>query len=295
MTESDRRSSKGEAEPKPAPRRRRSIPAASETGAAPAEPVKRTSAKRAKPDRAAGSGNAGDGVPAKPAKRAPRKQADQPRRQQQRAIETKKAILGAALQEFARKGFDAASMRDIADRLGIQHPLITYHYRTKELLWRAVAEHIMAEIQEEMNVLASAVDDARPVDRVRAEFRALLSIQHKYPDFHHFMLNESREKGPRLQWLSHNVLAPVVNSILPDIRRAQATGDLPPGEPVLLHYLLVGMTSILTSVAAEIEAVTGFSLARDGIEEQFFALIDQVMFRRNLADGHDESGAAPQN
>lgn len=214
--------------------------------------------------------------------------AAKPRREQKRAIETKQAILGAALQEFARKGFDAASIRDIADRLGIQHPLITYHYKTKEVLWQAVAEQIVSEVKEDMDSQTSGLENVKPLDRVRAEFRALLHIQHKYPDFHYFMLNESREKGPRLQWLAENVLAPMVNQNLPEIRRAQATGDLPAGEPVLLHYMLIGMTSALMSLGAEIDAVTGYSIDSPGIEDVYFDMIDQIMFKRKF-NGFAES------
>lgn len=250
-----------------------------------ASDVRRASSGR-KPGKASGASSP---IASRAAKSGKVNKAKAPRREQQRAVETKRAILEAALQEFARKGFDAASMRDIAERLGIQHPLITYHYRTKETLWRAVAEHIMAEIQEEMEARTRNVEDLKPVDRVRAEFRALLSIQFKYPHFHHFMLNESRGDSPRLQWLAQHVLAPTVNWILPEIRRAQSTGDLPQSEPVLLHYLLVGMTSILMSVAAEIEAVTGFSLDAPDVEDKYFALIDSIIFSRNF--GTPESSA----
>ena len=61
------------------------------------------------------------------------------RAQQQRALATRAAILNAAIAEFAERGFEGASIRRIADRTGLQHPLITYHYRSKDILWRAAA------------------------------------------------------------------------------------------------------------------------------------------------------------
>src|ERR1700716_1513888 len=64
----------------------------------------------------------------------PRKRAEQ-----QRALETRGAILDAAIAEFAKRGFEGASIRAIADRLGLQHPLITYHYRSKDAPWGAAA------------------------------------------------------------------------------------------------------------------------------------------------------------
>jgi AcrR family transcriptional regulator len=69
------------------------------------------------------------------------------RREQQSAIDTKRIILCAALLEFAQVGYDAASIRNIAAIMGVQHPFITYHNRTKEKLWKSVAEDAFAKIR----------------------------------------------------------------------------------------------------------------------------------------------------
>src|SRR5439155_18835189 len=72
----------------------------------------------------------------------PRKRAEQ-----QRSLETRGAILDAAIAEFAERGFEGASIRAIADRLGLKHPIITYQYRSKDILWRAAAEYASAQIR----------------------------------------------------------------------------------------------------------------------------------------------------
>src|SRR4026207_1582690 len=77
----------------------------------------------------------------------PRKSAEQ-----QRSLETRGAILDAAIAEFAERGFEGASIRRIADRTGLQHPLITYHYRSKDIRWRAAAEHAFTHIREEWDL-----------------------------------------------------------------------------------------------------------------------------------------------
>src|ERR1700754_3528730 len=79
----------------------------------------------------------------------PRKRAEQ-----QRALETRGAILDAAIAEFAERGFEGASIRAIANRLFFQPPLNTYHYRRKEILWRAAAEHAFAQIRSGWDILA---------------------------------------------------------------------------------------------------------------------------------------------
>src|ERR1700742_717256 len=86
-------------------------------------------------------------MPRKTGQATGRQERPRQRAEQQRSIETRAAILNAAVTEFAERGFEAASIRAIADRLGLQHPLITYHYRSKDILWRAAAEHAVAQIR----------------------------------------------------------------------------------------------------------------------------------------------------
>src|SRR5712671_4536119 len=97
----------------------------------------------------------------------------QKRAEQQRAVKTRRVILNAALTEFAEKGFDAASIRVIAERTGLQHPLITYHFRNKDILWRAAAEYAFDQIREAWDKLDETHTGMSPLDRLRAEYRAL--------------------------------------------------------------------------------------------------------------------------
>ena len=77
--------------------------------------------------------------------------------------------LGTAIAEFAERGFEGASIRAIADRLDLQHPLITYHYRSKDILWRAAAEHAFAQIRTEWDILAPEGSELSPLARLRQE------------------------------------------------------------------------------------------------------------------------------
>src|SRR6202008_2376158 len=108
------------------------------------------------------------------------------RAEQQRALETRGAILDAAIAEFAARGFEGASIRAIADRLGLQHPLITYHYRSKDILWRAAAEHAFAQIREGWDNSAPESSDFRPLARLREEYTTLFRYTVAFPEFHRF-------------------------------------------------------------------------------------------------------------
>jgi AcrR family transcriptional regulator len=114
---------------------------------------------------------------------AARRERPRKRAEQQRSIETRASILNAAIAEFAERGFEGASIRSIADRLGLQHPLITYHYRSKDILWRAAAEHAFAQIQFEWDVSVAEESDLSPLARLRREYTTLFRYTVAFPEF----------------------------------------------------------------------------------------------------------------
>jgi AcrR family transcriptional regulator len=63
------------------------------------------------------------------------------------AIDTKGKILDAAEELFADVGYDAVSVRDVAKRAKLLLGIISYHYRTKELMF----EEVIARRAEELN------------------------------------------------------------------------------------------------------------------------------------------------
>src|ERR1700730_12043669 len=125
-------------------------------------------------------------------RRRPRKRAEQ-----QRSLETRASTLKDAIGEFADRGFEGASIRVIADRLGLQHPLITYHYRTKDILWRAAAEHAFAQIRNEWDISAPEASDLSPLARLRQEYTTLFRYTVAFPEFHRFMRQEALTNNPR--------------------------------------------------------------------------------------------------
>jgi AcrR family transcriptional regulator len=108
---------------------------------------------------AAGGGRAADRNEGSARERSPgRSQAAQPpakgkgpsrhyrRAQRDRGAETRARLIEAALDVFGRLGFEGATTRLIAKEAGANLAAIVYHFGSKEALYRAVAEHIVARI-----------------------------------------------------------------------------------------------------------------------------------------------------
>src|ERR1700755_1869601 len=140
-------------------------------------------------------------MPRKTGQATGRQERPRQRAEQQRSTETRAAILNAAITEFAERGFEAASIRAIADRLGLQHPLITYHYRNKDILWRAAAEHAFAQIREGWDTSGPDSADLPPLARLREEYATLFRYTVAFPEFHRFMRQEAFTNNPRLKWV----------------------------------------------------------------------------------------------
>ncbi len=77
---------------------------------------------------------------------------------QQRGEDTRRRILETAIEIFARDGYEGASTRVLAQRAGINLPAIQYYFGSKEGLYRAAIEHIVAEMR---SCMGAAAADAR--------------------------------------------------------------------------------------------------------------------------------------
>src|SRR6201987_5916848 len=205
---------------------------------------------------------------------------DRPRKraEQQSSLETRGAILDAAIAEFAERGFEGASIRAIADRLGLQHPLITYHYRSKDILWRAAAEHAFAQIRAGWDIAAPEESDLSPLARLRHEYTTLFRYTVAFPEFHRFMRQETLTNNPRLKWAAETVLAPLLGRLLPQIVEAQKQGLLPAVDPILFHYMMVSLSATLSEFGPEMQVTSGLSSADPKVVAAYWRLVDETVF-----------------
>jgi TetR/AcrR family transcriptional regulator len=75
-----------------------------------------------------------------------------------------------------------------------------------------------------------------------------------------------------------NMLAENIGRVLPQIRQAQQASQLPDAEPVLIHYMLIGMTLVLSSLAPEIRKLSGLSVNDPAVLESYWKLIETFVF-----------------
>jgi len=74
-----------------------------------------------------------------------------------RAAPASERLLSAALQAFARTGFEGASTHGIAKLAGVPQGLVRHHFGSKEGLWSAVVETGTSAVCRELEALASGL------------------------------------------------------------------------------------------------------------------------------------------
>src|SRR4030095_17235092 len=95
---------------------------------------------------------------------------------QQRASDTRNKIVTAALETFAERGFEGARTRDMAARAGVNQGLITYHFSSKEQLWKASADRIFALLATEFGSRLQALKDVGAGARMRGAWRHFVRL-----------------------------------------------------------------------------------------------------------------------
>lgn len=104
-----------------------------------------------------------------------------PRRTAEEAAGTRQAVLSAAREQFATRGYAATSTADIAAAAGITRGAVYHHFADKPALFLAVFMSITADLDAAVRVAAASFRGS-PKERFLAGSRACLEFMRR-PDY----------------------------------------------------------------------------------------------------------------
>src|SRR3954451_1818692 len=155
-------------------------------------------------------------------------------------------ILEAARGEFALHGY-SARLQDIAERAGLTHPTLLYHFKSKERLYAAVIEQAMLD-------WAAMTDRAVSIapggfERVAALVAAGMEFFGTHNDFVVIWRREAIEGGGRLEDAMAEHMGPFLDRAVAFLEREVAAGRLREHDPIELMQLVYGAVSTYSSDA----------------------------------------------
>ncbi|MFE3192691.1 TetR family transcriptional regulator [Nocardia sp. NPDC059240] len=164
-----------------------------------------------------------------PAARSPRRAPGAADRRRD-AERSRQALLEAALDEFAAKGFDGARVQEIADRAGVNKQLIAYYFGGKEGLYQEIQRGWPA-------AEAEWADPELPLDEVAARYLSAVLADPRPARL--LAWRGLTGSGSATDQPDGSV---TVDTDLANLTRARDRGEIPPGlDPAFMRVALMGM------------------------------------------------------
>lgn len=162
-------------------------------------------------------------------------------------------ILSAAEEVFAERGYAGATTREIAERAGIGKRMLFYYFPTKDAVYRAVLERIIAglvAIYEHTRTEPGPVGLADGIDAITHFTAANMSAMKVW-------LREIIDAGPHLEPLTERYIRPLYEQAGQGVARNMASGVFRAGDPMqalvsvggvtLFYFLMVPMLRLMAA------------------------------------------------
>jgi TetR/AcrR family transcriptional regulator len=155
-------------------------------------------------------------------------------------------ILRRGLETFAERGYDATTMRALAERLEVNHNFINDRYGSKANFWRAVIDFALGEMLGQLNdsfADGSDEDDEATLGHVVREFYRLAAVR---PQANRIVADESVRDSERLDYLYENYTGEFWAKMSQILQRLIDAGRMPPMPMHLAFSAITGPALVLT-------------------------------------------------
>jgi len=192
------------------------------------------------------------------------------------AVASQEAILEAALEAFAQRGYDGVSVRELNRQIGVSHNLVHHYFGSKDALWRAAIDYGLGRVND-----AWKLDDlgplADPVEKMKIGLRRFLEVTARSPSVQRIMEYEAAIGGPRLDYIAERYIVPFLS---PRLGRFEDTTEIEKRDlhlPSLALLIASGATAFFTQAALARKIGGPDPFSEEGIERHI-RTITTVLF-----------------
>ncbi|MFD5537450.1 TetR/AcrR family transcriptional regulator [Streptomyces sp. NPDC127079] len=145
-------------------------------------------------------------------------------------------ILQRGLEAFAELGYDHASARELARRLGVSHNFINDRYGSKAAFWRAVLDSALQDRLTSLPQTDPSLDDSARLREIITRFyRSTVDT----PLIGRLLVDEISRDTERLDYLYERYIVPTLQLMMPSIERLVDSGLMAPITMDVLFFVVV--------------------------------------------------------
>jgi TetR/AcrR family transcriptional regulator len=147
-------------------------------------------------------------------------------------------VLERGLEGFAELGYEAASVRQLNERLGMGHTFIHDRFGSKMAFWTAVVDHAVDRVAQEIwqaLAVGAGGQQGDDVSRLIAAVRAFHRAGARHPCFARLVDYEAARESPRLTYL-YEAIGPLNDAARPLFDRLVREGQLRDMPWYLFHF-----------------------------------------------------------
>lgn len=149
-----------------------------------------------------------------------------------------KAIIQAAKEVFAQKGFQDASIKDIVRKAGVATGTFYLYFRNKERFFEALVEEMYQELLQAISEERKKVTGA--IAKLRVSMEVCIKLFNQERNLAKIVIIQAPAASPAVGRHVSHVLEALVELTREDLEEAMADGLIPPGDSRVLALAFVG-------------------------------------------------------
>jgi TetR/AcrR family transcriptional regulator len=189
----------------------------------------------------------------------------------------KDEIVDVATRLFAESGYQGVSMNDVAERVGMRKASLFYHFATKDALYEAVIDRLVASLQAPLEAIYQS--DGPFSERLDAVTVTLVEALGARPFAARLLLRETMDWGPVMRGKLVERFLTLLEGGAAWIRAGQADGAFVEGDPRQIVLTALGMHFLPFAIGQMVERYTG----KTPFEPEFLAARRETLLKQARA------------
>lgn len=170
------------------------------------------------------------------------------------------------------------SIRQIAREAKTTHPLVLYHFESKEKLWEATMAATVGAYDQSVAELFEGDASASAQTILMRFIERFVKLCAEHPEIHSIITMPCTQNSYRAEWLVNTFLKDHYARVVALIRRGQEEGTVRQCDPARLYYHIIGAAGTPFAVHKEYKLLTGRNVFSETEILRSIALIYEVVF-----------------